>query len=90
MKTKTWTAFGAGHFINDIQDAIESNGQALKAVVLNMELTAEVLIKYPMLRSLLISINSGLPRTAISLDSPIRTNRIIYRAWPNIISSMLT
>ncbi|MGA9048611.1 MAG: hypothetical protein WB588_06415 [Dehalococcoidia bacterium] len=62
MKTKTWTVFGAGHFINDIQDAIESNGQALKAVVLNMELSPDILNKIPH-RAELINIDKFRPFT---------------------------
>lgn len=47
MTTKTWTIFGAGNNINDINDAIESNYQKLKLIVLNMELDEETLNRIP-------------------------------------------
>jgi sugar O-acyltransferase (sialic acid O-acetyltransferase NeuD family) len=47
MISKTWTIFGAGHFFNDINDAIESNNQKCKLLVLNMELSEEILRKIP-------------------------------------------
>jgi len=47
MKTKTWTIFGAGNLINDINDAIESIGQRIEFLVLNMELDKHVLEKIP-------------------------------------------
>lgn len=47
MRTKTWTVFGAGGFINDIHDAIESKNDKLKFIVLNMELDKKVVAKIP-------------------------------------------
>lgn len=47
MGTKSWTVFGAGNLINDIHDAIESNHQRLKLIVLNMEGSTELLNKIP-------------------------------------------
>jgi sugar O-acyltransferase (sialic acid O-acetyltransferase NeuD family) len=47
MGTKSWTVFGAGNLINDIHDAIESNKQRLKLIVLNMEVSTELLNKIP-------------------------------------------
>ena len=47
MKTETWTILGAGNLINDINDAIESIGQRIEFLVLNMELDKHFLEKIP-------------------------------------------
>ncbi|MFC1870790.1 hypothetical protein ACFLYF_00065 [Chloroflexota bacterium] len=47
MKTKTWTIFGAGDFINDIIDAIESRGEQAEFIVLNKPLEINVIEKIP-------------------------------------------
>jgi len=47
MRPETWTIFGAGELIADIIDAIESMGQRVDSVVLNMELEPRILRKIP-------------------------------------------
>lgn len=47
MRSRTWTIFGAGHFFNDMNDAIESNNHKCKQLVLNVELSEDILRKIP-------------------------------------------
>jgi len=47
MRPESWTIFGAGELIADIIDAIESMGQQVDSLVLNMELERAVLDKVP-------------------------------------------
>jgi sugar O-acyltransferase (sialic acid O-acetyltransferase NeuD family) len=47
MKTKTWTILGAGNFVHDILDAIESKSQMAESLVLNMTLEKKILEKIP-------------------------------------------
>lgn len=47
MRIKTWTIFGAGSLINDINDTIESIGQRIDFLILNMELDQHLLEKIP-------------------------------------------
>ena len=37
-----WIVFGAGNLIFDIVDAIESNGQSLKAIVVNQKISDDI------------------------------------------------
>jgi sugar O-acyltransferase (sialic acid O-acetyltransferase NeuD family) len=47
MSVKTWTIFGTGYFINDINDAVESNEQRIEVLVLNMVLNADIMKRIP-------------------------------------------
>jgi len=47
MKCDTWTILGAGNFIYDVIDAIESNGQQIEYIVLNREINRNILDKIP-------------------------------------------
>jgi sugar O-acyltransferase (sialic acid O-acetyltransferase NeuD family) len=47
MKTKTWTILGAGNFVYDIIDAIESRSQGAEFLVLNMQLDKKIIEKIP-------------------------------------------
>lgn len=57
-----WTVFGAGNFILDIVDAIETNGGRLTFVVINKPLPKEVLSKIPK-NATIIPIKKFRPRT---------------------------
>jgi sugar O-acyltransferase (sialic acid O-acetyltransferase NeuD family) len=47
MKNKTWTILGAGNFIYDILDAINSNHGETRCIVLNQAIDRKVLGKVP-------------------------------------------
>ena len=62
MKTKTWTILGAGNFVCDIIDAIESRSQRAEFLVLNMTLDKKILEKIP--RSIqIVHLNDFAPST---------------------------
>jgi sugar O-acyltransferase (sialic acid O-acetyltransferase NeuD family) len=47
MATPSWTLFGAGYFIHDIIDAIESRGGSVTRIVLNMQLDPKIMAILP-------------------------------------------
>jgi acetyltransferase-like isoleucine patch superfamily enzyme len=47
MENGTWTIFGAGNLIGDIIDAVESRGETVAYIVLNMDLDEKILAKIP-------------------------------------------
>ncbi len=74
MKTKTWSILGAGNFIHDIIDAIESRDQRAEFLILNMELDKKVLKKIP--RSIkIIHLNDFSPATDFYVFGFINPNK---------------
>lgn len=63
MKKSTWTIFGAGYFITDIIDAVESQKGKVSYVVLNQKIDKEI-IKFIPKNIKTIDIKSFKPRTS--------------------------
>jgi len=77
MKSKAWTIFGAGNFIHDIIDAIESGGQRAAVLVLNMELDKKILKKIP--RSVkIVPLNDFAPSTDFYVFGFINPNKNLF------------
>jgi len=74
MKTKAWTILGAGNFVCDIIDAIESRSQRAEFLVLNMALDKKILEKTP--RSIkIIHLNDFSPSTDFYFFGFINPNK---------------
>ena len=74
MKTKTWTILGAGNFVNDIVDAVESKSQRAEFLVLNMTLEKKILEKIP--RSIkIVHLNDFSPSTDFYIFGFINQNK---------------
>jgi sugar O-acyltransferase (sialic acid O-acetyltransferase NeuD family) len=74
MKTKAWTIFGAGNFIHDMIDAIESRGHKAALIVLNMEIDQKIREKTP--RSIgIVNLNDFSPSTDFYIFGFINPNK---------------